>query len=62
MEVYPSSSITPSNIHLHISINNDFEVIGLEIHSKIKFRIVSAYISPTVDFSYSNLQNDFNGQ
>lgn len=46
--------------HYPISLNNDLETIGFEIHSKIKFKIISTYISPNVYFSYNNLQNVFN--
>ena len=43
--------------HKQILLNNDFDAIGIEVISKLKFTIVSAYIPPNFNFSLQNLSN-----
>ena len=42
-----------------ISVSNDFDVIGIEIVSRIKFYIYCVYLAPNVTFSTRNLENMF---
>ncbi|KAH8283742.1 hypothetical protein KR018_010621, partial [Drosophila ironensis] len=45
-----------------ISLNTDFDAVGVNIQSKIKFNIISAYISPSKPFTSSNLENTLDTQ
>ena len=45
--------------HKLIDLNKDFDSIGLEIASRLKFRIIACYIPPKQSFTYNNLDNMF---
>jgi len=40
-----------------VNLNNDFESVGVIIHSKQKLRLISTYIAPNKNFELRNLEN-----